>query len=83
MCMVRVTNSLSHYQRILSQRTLTLTLQIKNLTQPNQTKQTRVGYETGPVVLVVVMYRKSQTVDLMEPIHTRLPDYKDLGHGVQ
>ena len=41
MCMVRVTNSLSHYQRILSQRTLTLTLQIKNLTQPNQTKQTK------------------------------------------
>ena len=43
----------------------------------------RVGYETGPVVLAVVTYRKSQTVDLMEPIITGLPDYKDLGHGVQ
>ena len=41
----------------------------------------RVGYETGPVVLAVVTYRKGQTVELMEPIHTRLS--KDLGHGVQ
>ena len=40
-------------------------------------------FETGPVVLAVVMYRKSQTVDLMEPMVTGLPDYKDLGHGVQ
>ena len=39
--MVRVTNGLSHNQRILSQRTLTLTHQIKNLTQPNLTKQTK------------------------------------------
>ena len=44
----------------------------------------RVGNVTGPVVLAVTTYLKNQTVDLMEPIFcNRLPDYKDLGHGVQ
>ena len=44
----------------------------------------RLGNVTGPIVLAVTTFRKGQTVDLMEPFFCgRLPDYEDLGHGVQ